>query len=64
MAILSVNLQEKPPRVFISRLKPDEQRKDKQQDKRQYRRVKKWELSELRIVDGKSQDTEVSEPWM
>ena len=47
--------------MFISRLKPDEQRKDKQQDKRQYRRVKKWELSELRIVDGKSQDTEVSE---
>ena len=54
-----VNLQEKPARVFISRLKQEEQRKDKQNDKRLYRRVKKWELTELRIVDGRSQDTEV-----
>ncbi len=57
--LISVNTQEKPPRVFISRLKQEEMRKEKQGDKRQYRRVKKWELMELRIVDGRSQDTEV-----
>ena len=56
---ISVNTQEKPPRVFISRLKQEELRKEKQGDKHQYRRVKKWELMELRIVDGRSQDAEV-----
>ena len=40
----------------MSRIKQDDQRKDKHG---LYRRVKKWELSELRLIDGKSADTEV-----
>uniref|UniRef100_A0A1X7VCF4 Exocyst complex component Sec3 PIP2-binding N-terminal domain-containing protein n=1 Tax=Amphimedon queenslandica TaxID=400682 RepID=A0A1X7VCF4_AMPQE len=44
--------------VYLSRIKQDDQRKDKQG---LYRRVKKWELSELRLIDGKSADTEVPE---
>lgn len=56
VVFLIANQQEKPTRVFISRVKPEEQQR---KDKRQYRRVKKWELTELRIVDGRSQDTEV-----
>lgn len=51
-----VNPQEKPPVVYLSRIKQDDQRKDKHG---LYRRVKKWELSELRLIDGKSADTEV-----
>ena len=45
---------------MVSRIKHEEPRKDKQTDKLVYHRVRKWELSELRLVDGKSSDTEVS----
>ena len=51
-----MNPQEKPPLVYVSRIKHDDQRKDKQG---LYRRVRKWDLSELRLIDGKTADTEV-----
>lgn len=51
-----VNPQEKPPQVYVSRIKHDDQRKEKQS----YRRVRKWELGELKMIDGKSADAEVT----
>ena len=53
---LLVNPQEKPPQVYVSRIKHDDQRKEKQS----YRRVRKWELGELKMIDGKSADAEVT----
>ena len=57
---LIVNLESKPACVYISRVKKDE-KKERSEKSSGLRRVRKWKLSELRLVDGKSADSEVSE---
>ena len=54
-----VNLESKPACVYISRVKKDE--KKERGEKSGLRRVRKWKLSELRLVDGRSADTEIPE---
>lgn len=56
---LAVNQQEQPPVVVISRIKSIERKDNK--DRESYRRVKTWRLTELRLVDGRSAETEVPE---
>lgn len=57
-----VNFQDKPPEAYISRVKTVERKVGDKTDSREtYRRVKYWRLPELRLVDGKSVDTEVLE---
>lgn len=59
---LSVNFQDKPPEAYISRVKTVERKVGDKSDSREtYRRVKYWRLPELRLVDGKSVETEVLE---
>ena len=55
----AVNHQEQPPVVLISRVKSIERKDNK--DRESYRRVKTWRLTELRLVDGRSAETEVPE---
>ena len=57
---LIVNLESKPACVYISRVKKDE-KKERSEKSSGLRRVRKWKLSELRLVDGKSADSEVPE---
>ena len=58
---VTVNVVEKPPQVTISRVKSSERKASEKSDRELYRRVKTWRLSELKLVDGKSADTEVPE---
>ena len=46
--------------MYISRVKQDE-RKERSDKGSGLRRVRKWNLSELRLVDGKTADAEVPE---
>ena len=52
---------ERPPKVIISRVKQDEVKRDRQNERPAFRRVKTWSLSDLRIVDGRSAEGEVAE---
>ncbi len=58
-----VNVQESPPQVFISRVKSSEKKASDKSERETYRKAKgqSWLLSELRLVDGKSADSEVAE---
>lgn len=58
--LYAVNI-EKPPKVIISRVKQDEAKRDKQNERPTFRRVKTWALSDLRLVDGRSAEVEVPE---
>ena len=58
--VLVVN-SERPPKVIISRVKQDEVKRDRQNEKPTFRKVKTWSLSDLRIVDGRSAEGEVAE---
>ena len=60
-AFLRVVNTERPPKVIISRVKQDEVKRDRQNERPTFRRVKTWSLSDLRIVDGRAAEGEVAE---
>ena len=47
--------------MIISRVKQDEVKRDRQNERPTFRRVKTWSLSDLRIVDGRAAEGEVAE---
>ena len=59
--VLLVVNSERPPKVIISRVKQDEVKRDRQNERPTFRKVKTWSLADLRIVDGRSAENEVAE---